>query len=473
MLHAVPKQPKAQEPGNSDWLREISVVKLHVTQHPWDSFQPWDREYTEEAIGSGFLHDGRILTNAHVVSDASFIEIELPTSQVRIEGVVESVNHQVDLALLRPATDELDDLAPLALGSLPAHLDEVITIGYPIGGREVSYTAGIVSRVDILHYAHSQINGLLVQTDAAINPGNSGGPVVSRRTRKCVGIASQGFDDGEGLGYFIPTPIIEQFLKDVDSKPLGGIANLGCFLQPLQNPAHREFLGAPKGQGVRISRIASGSSADGILEPDDVILALDGTKVSMDGRVRTGSHGSVSLSYKLARKQIGEKVTVDILRGRKPKTVTIELKPFCSTIIPEVPLYDQQPRYFIEAGFVFIAVDERYVHFLESSDDMWDSVSAYQSKLVGESDLKELVVISRVLNSSINKGYSGSVENSRVVSVNGKAIRDLNGLIRQLRKAKAEDFIRLRLESSFEILLRTADLEKANESIRKRYKVDE
>ena len=78
--------------------------------------------------------------------------------------------------------------------------------GFPIGGERLSITEGVVSRIEMFSYAHSQRCLLGVQIDAAINDGNSGGPVL--RGGQLAGIAFQALESGENIGYAIPVPVI-------------------------------------------------------------------------------------------------------------------------------------------------------------------------------------------------------------------------------------------------------------------------
>lgn len=79
----------------------------------------------------------------------------------------------------------------------------VVTYGYPAGGEQISYTRGVVSRIELQNYVHIGNRSLLaVQTDAAINPGNSGGPVI--QDDRVVGVAFQGVPGLENAGFFIP-----------------------------------------------------------------------------------------------------------------------------------------------------------------------------------------------------------------------------------------------------------------------------
>lgn len=90
-----------------------------------------------------------------------------------------AVAHECDLALLSVEDESFfNDLKPLDIMSdLPQLQDPVLVLGYPEGGDTVSFTQGVVSRIEVLSYVHSYNDLLALQIDAAINPGNSGGPV--------------------------------------------------------------------------------------------------------------------------------------------------------------------------------------------------------------------------------------------------------------------------------------------------------
>src|SRR6185503_1712986 len=107
-----------------------------------------------------------------------------------------------------------DNLEALEFGELPKVRSTVVTYGYPAGGEEISYTRGVVSRIELGPYSHIGNRRLLsVQTDAAINPGNSGGPVI--QDDRVVGVAFQGISGLENTGFFIPPPVIRHFLEDI------------------------------------------------------------------------------------------------------------------------------------------------------------------------------------------------------------------------------------------------------------------
>ena len=112
-----------------------------------------------------------------------------------------AIGTECDVALLTVDDDAFwAGLRPLEFGGLPRLQDAVAVVGYPIGGDTISVTSGVVSRIEVLSYAHGSTELLGIQIDAAINSGNSGGPVFNSRG-ECVGIAFQSLTgDAENIG---------------------------------------------------------------------------------------------------------------------------------------------------------------------------------------------------------------------------------------------------------------------------------
>ena len=171
-----------------------SVVKILTTSDPPNYDQPWQTMGAESAYGSGSIVSTkrglRILTNAHVVENQVFVECRRFGRARKFVAEVEGVGHVCDLALLTIEDESFfEGCVPIEVGKLPILGDEVTVLGYPIGGDRMSITQGVVSRIEMAHYAQSQRRLLAVQIDAAINSGNSGGPVI--REGKLVGVVTQ------------------------------------------------------------------------------------------------------------------------------------------------------------------------------------------------------------------------------------------------------------------------------------------
>src|SRR5690606_31975365 len=95
--------------------------------------------------------------------------------------------------------------------------DKVQVIGFPMGGEEVCLTDGRASRIELGTYAQGGTELLNIQVTAPINPGNSGGPAIKPGTNEVLGVAFQGYDIGDALGYIIPAPVLRHFAEEATS----------------------------------------------------------------------------------------------------------------------------------------------------------------------------------------------------------------------------------------------------------------
>jgi len=449
-----------------------SVVKLFVTQQSWKVSQPWSKSRARQSTCTGFFIKQGILTNAHCVADATYIEVEVPGVADKIETKTIAVNHQIDLALLKPLNDpRISNISYIEFDSLPNLREKVVTVGYPSGGRQISFTEGVVSRIDIMRYVHSNIAAPLVQTDASINSGNSGGPVFSDKTGSCLGVATQKSTAGEGLGYFIPSTIIHQFLTDIEDNKIDGIPSLSTFFQTLENPAARQQLKMTRDQnGIRIRAITKSGTLDNVLQKDDVLLSIDGHNILNDGRVPFKNNGRIWLSYHVATKQVGDKLTLTYLRDGKVNNIEVKLKPFRLTLVPRLPKYDEQPNYYLSGGLLFIAVEQRYLWNWGRNwaKNLPNSLKSHLGTRYGEDGLEQLVIISEVFDASVNKGYSGEIENIRVINVNGKAIYRLSD-VKEAMENETGDFHIFELEGDIHVVLNRKQTQYENRLIQKRY----
>ena len=211
-----------------------SVVQVLVySQTPiWDA--PWRNNSVGASSGSGFVIKGnRVMTNAHVVGWAKQIVLRRFQDPRPWLAQVEHISHECDLAILKVETPGFfEGLDSLSIGELPKVQSPVITCGYPSGGEQISYTRGVVSRIEMQNYVHIGNKAFLsVQTDAAINPGNSGGPVF--QDNKVVGVAFMGIPGLENTGFFIPPSVINHFLKDIEDGEYNGFPKAGVRIVSL------------------------------------------------------------------------------------------------------------------------------------------------------------------------------------------------------------------------------------------------
>jgi S1-C subfamily serine protease len=462
--HAVAEAQKAFD------IRK-SLVRITTTSQEPDYKVPWNSGSVSGGVGAGFVVDGgRILTNAHVVSNARFIVVEKEDDPQRYPATVQFVGHDCDLAVLHVLDKGFfQNTRPLGFGGIPAIESPVSVYGYPIGGERLSVTRGIISRIDFQTYTHSGIDShLAVQLDAAINPGNSGGPVM--QNGKVVGVAFQGYsgDVAQNVGYMIPTPVIRRFLEDIAGGRYDGYVDLSITYFKLLNPAERHALGLPDDErGVMVSSVSSeGSSADK-LQPGDVLLAVDNHPIASDGFVQLDGE-RVDMSEIVERKFKGDRVKFDILRDKTKVSVEIELKGNWPYLI-QANRYDSPPRFVLFGGLVFQPLSKNFMDAYQV-DDL--RLRYFYSFFITDEIYKEhpeVIVLSNILPDPVN-AYLTDLRFQIVDEINSKKIRTLDDVARAF--AEKSDYYVIRFVGAARpAVLERSAVEQARDRILGNYNV--
>ena len=448
-----------------------SMVRIEVTSQQPDYTSPWSPGSMGQGVGAGFVISGnRIMTNAHVVSNGTFISVLKEGDPNPWEARVLHVAHDCDLAILEVYDASFfEGTKPLEFGGVPALESEVSVYGYPIGGDRLSVTRGIVSRIDFQPYSHSAVDShLAIQIDAAINPGNSGGPVM--QDGKVVGVAFQGFrgDVAQNVGYMIPTPVAKRFLKDAEDGSYDRYMDLAATYFPLLNPAQRSALGlTDENGGVLVGSVFDGGASQGKLQPGDVILSVDGTKVFADGKIDMDGE-RVEMAEIFEGKFKGDKTELEILRDGKPEKVALEMtRPWPFEM--QAKSYDKRPRYVVVGGLVFQPLDR---DFLETRKEVRPRMRYFFDNYVSDHlyrEHPEVIVLSDVLRDPVNT-YARPFADNIVSKINGKEVRTLQDVAAAFAEEGQFHVIEL-LGEGRPIVLDRAALPEAEERIRQRYGV--
>ena len=410
---------------------EKSVVLIRSAKQDFDYTTPWKQAAMKQGIGSGFIIAGkRILTNAHNVSNAKYIELKKENIANRYHSRVAFIGHDCDLAILL-VDDEtfFDDTVPLELAGIPKVNTTVSTYGFPMGGRRISVTEGVVSRIEMDIYAHSGADShLVIQTDAAINPGNSGGPVM--QDGKVVGVAFQGLRQAENIGYLIPTTVIKHFLTDIEDGKYDGFGSLGVSLYPgLHSASYKDYLKVPPQEdGTIVVFTMMHSSVESILQPGDVITQIDDYNVDNDGMVRI--YGlTLYLAEVVETKQIGETIELTFYRQGKlmKDTATVALN---RPIFEYSRQYDRPPRYVCFAGLTFVPATR---NLLETWGRDWLTDIPYYLRYLFYNSMQlntdraraEYVVLAEIMPDQLNS-YADGFEDKAIESINGVTIHSLD-----------------------------------------------
>ncbi len=282
----------------------------------WAFFPP--PQYEAVGQGSGVIIDpqGYILTNSHVVDQASAVRVKLSDGRVIDDVQIIGADPVSDLAVLKINANGLiaakwGDSDSLEVG------DEVLAVGNPYGLAR-SVTAGIISakerRVDVDHTGYRDF----LQTDAAVNPGNSGGPLVNMRG-EVVGINTAIVGQSyRGISFAIPSQLAQRVFERLKTT---GIARgwLGVQMQEI-TPELAKHLELAEVRGVVVTAVAADSpAAKAGIQPGDVIVAV-GNQTIRDAE---------DLRLAVAQTRIGSQIVVTLLRGGQELrvTATIEQRP--------------------------------------------------------------------------------------------------------------------------------------------------
>ena len=453
-----------------DQIRK-SLVRITTTTQTPDYSEPWKPGKIGRGVGTGFVIDGnRIMTNAHVVSNARLILLERENDPKQYPATIVHIGHDCDLAIIVPEDKSFfQSSRPLQFDEIPKLHSTVSAIGYPIGGERLSITRGVVSRIEFVLYSHSGLDShLAIQIDAAINPGNSGGPVI--QDGKVIGVAFQGYSaiQAQNVSYIIPTPVIERFLEDIDDGQYDGYVELLVGTMNLLNPDYRSYLKLPdNNRGILVTKIINYGSSRDVLKKGDILMAIDSYPISSKGTILIGGE-QLKMEEVVERKFHGDTVEMDIIRGGRPEKVSLTL-----TGADHLKIYgwkyDQQPRYQIVAGLVFQALNRNLLtaHNLRNPE-----ILHIYKAFVGEEvflERPEIVILTQVLTDSINSGVK-EMRYKVVDRVNGQLIKTLKDLAAAFEQDVSYHVIEL-INGKRPIVIENERLAAAEERIRKKYQV--
>jgi Do/DeqQ family serine protease len=260
--------------------------------------------------GSGVIlrSDGYILTNNHVINEASRIDVRLQNGKSYPARLV-GADAATDLAILKIEARGLPQ-AEFASSEQARVGQFVIAIGSPFG-LDYTVTTGVLSAKGRGGIGATEIEDYL-QTDASINPGNSGGPLVDLQGR-VLGINTMIVGRGTGIGFAIPSDIARRVAQQLIEKGTVRRAWLGVSFQEV-TPELAAYFGEGLEGGALINGVVPQGPADRAgLRAGDVITAIDGA------RIREGN----DLLREVLRHEVGERLTVEARRGKTTKKVSI------------------------------------------------------------------------------------------------------------------------------------------------------
>lgn len=338
------------ESQNSQQAEDLLVQVYNQTSPGVVSIQTLTEQGS--ALGSGFVYDkeGHIITNYHVVQDASELEVDFPAGY-KVRGTVIGFDLDSDIAVIKVDASP-DILVPLPLGDSEATQvgQTVVAIGNPFG-LGGTMTVGIVSaKGRTLSSLRTSPDGGyfsagdIIQTDASINPGNSGGPLLNlkgevigiNRAIRTTGTTLTGDPVNSGVGFAISSNIVSRVVPSLISSGSYDYPYLGIVAREELSLMEQEALGitdesgnyiagayvlevvdgSPAAQAGLIGATKENTGISGLPSGGDLITAVDGKQVQVFGDL---------LSYLMTNKSPDDLITLTIFRDQKIKEVTITL----------------------------------------------------------------------------------------------------------------------------------------------------
>lgn len=437
---------------------ERSLVQTSLVGAEYDYDQPFNAPVSWYAGGTGFIveHNGvkYVVTNAHCVENAKYITVRFANQHKVYEAKVKNKQplYQCDLALLEIIDKNYEKFqkyaVPVEIGDMVALRQQVETIGFPMGGNEISISKGITSRIEVRDYCVSGFDMLQVQIDAAVNSGNSGGPVFSGK--KVVGVAFQAYDL-HGLAYMIPAPIIHHFLNDAFNNEIPkGFPILPITFETLENRSLRKRRYKLKsGQsGVVIDDISPNTDAHKKLKIHDVLLEIDGYKIQNDGKVDMPEIGNrIDMLHVTHMKYVGDTIKLKILRKNETTreneiheiNVILDAVPGQHQKVPPKER-DKMPTCYVNSGIQFQPLTP---NLLEGKASDLDDITILGKGRITEIDKEnpddQFVVITKIYDCKEHEGYlDGSIH--IVKSINGKTINNMHDVIAAMEGPVSDEY---------------------------------
>lgn len=442
-------------------LPTSAVVQINASISAPNYQYPWQTGKIENMSGTGVIIEGNyILTSAHVIANAKFIQVSKENSTQKETAVVKFVSPQADLALLEVENKLFfTNTKPLKITTNVKQGDAITVLGFPIGGATLSTTKGVISRIEPTQYVTSQETLLAFQIDAAINPGNSGGPAINAKG-EIVGIAMQVLTKANNIGYIIPSIIMNSFLEDCKDGKVDGFDTTRTAIQPLINQSLRDYYHLLSNQeGVVITRLDENEHE---LHLNDILLEIDHQKVFNNATVQT-PYGLLDYRYLFTTKPIGSTLVLSILRDNKEIKLNYTLK-YKHEVAKEE--FNTMPRYLIYGGFIFAPLTFNYI---ASSPYNYMKSEVFFSDLDKAKQVKEPVIMQfEMLPHAINAGYQSKGE--FVKSVNGVDVIDFKHFVELIDTANTPTIIIGFLgDNSKKIVLDTNFAKQSFEAIKKIY----
>jgi len=412
--------------------KSVSVVRVNVTDQPYDFIHPWSKKapYTHRALGA-VLSGNRVLVTAELVADSNYVEFEKAESGEKTPAIVETVDYEANLAILKPVDENfLKGIKPLELKD--AKVGDTVTVWQLENTGALLSTSALVTTAEVSHYPVGDGAMLIYRLTSSLQYRDSSFTVPVVKDGRLVGFLMR-YDARTQNVDVIPTPVIEHFLTAAAKTDYHGFPEAGMYYASTRSPELRSYAGLKPDEtgGVYVTQVLKHGPGDNAgLQVGDVILAIGSNAVDQDGDYADPEYGKLSIINLISTKSYdGDVLKFKISRNGEIKVLDVKIanRPPDDYVI-EPYVIGKAPKYYVLGGLVFQELSREYLKewgadWAKKAPLRFVYMDQYQSDLFPEGHQK-VVFLSQVLPSASTLGYE-DLDGLIVTKINGVPINGI------------------------------------------------
>lgn len=416
----------------------LSLLRVNVTAQAYNYYQPWEKGKPTTRRGLGVILEGDvILVTAQMVADATYVELEKPSSGEKVTGRVKVVDYEANLSLIELEEEDSDFLeGTQALGvDTSAVVGDVLDVWQVKDNGLSDTTSCPLIEVSVENYFLEGTPFLTYQIRGSLryHAGSYVLPVL--HGDKLAGLLMS-YDSDEQISRVLAAPIIRHFLDDLNDEDYAGFPTLGLAYARAIDDQLRKYLQLEDDMGgVYVTTVVPDSTADQSgIEVGDVLLEIGGNSIDKRGFYDHPDYGKLNLSHIVRGDcRVGQEVPMVVFRdGERLELEAKMTRKSPKDYLIDPFLFDEGPRFHIAGGLVFQELTKPYLRIF---GDQWRQRAPMKllwalahPEEYEESGREKLVFISRVIRTPATLGYE-SVSHVIVDKVNGRPIHRLEDLV--------------------------------------------
>ncbi len=454
-------------------IMKQSVVYLKTSFYGYHQHQPWrHKNLTESWACASAVGPYQVITTAWNIANVASIKALRYGQNEFINAKIKILDYESNLCLIELDPNQTNrPLVPLKFSQDFPKGDQV-DFYWLSSGNHLYTGRGYLDRTRVERTNTSyerRLHYIVANTSRRTGTGQ-----LYLAGNEPIGIATWSNDNKEaGL---IPGEVINAFLSDAAENEYKGSGSVGFKTSSLLDPAMRNYLKMPPSlkTGVYVTDVYTIGTASNILNPGDVILAIDGHVLNSYGRYLHSKYDRLFYHHLITSKAVGESVAFELWRDGRKMQVQAEVKNFkADKMLVPYHEYDRQPEYIVTGGFVLQKLTRQYL--AQWGDDWSGKVSPhvyhyYRDMAFKPDDQRsDIVILSYVLPANINLGYK-DLRQLVVKKFNGMIIRSIADILeaRKLNPESKFDVIEFEMDKPLVVIPRD-QLPAADALIGRRY----